>query len=288
MLARGASLARAVVVVVFVAAVVLFAALRSANAAAAEALLGFGNELLQWTGVHAHSGPRTLSVNGIELHLLTISTPLSVSDTIEHLRGVCKQRGGIQVPEKLVRSKRSVSPFADGTFSRVSEHEGVLACLDTGGPLDVETLTQRLGHAARTGDLSQLGELRYMLARREGEKTTALLLWTVGPAQLFSAFPPSGDAPGVDPENCPRQTGSRRLLSAREHGEPYSTTVYTTEAADPAAVERWYQTALTGKGWRVRQVKGAVLLAEQDSRRLMVQVNRAKSGHVTATVFELS
>lgn len=286
--ARAAGVARAALVVLFLAALVLFGALRSAKAAASEALLGFGDELLHWTNMHAHSGQRTLSVNGVELHLLTMSTPASVSDTIERLRGVCRQRGGVRVPEKLVPSKRAVPPLVDGTFVRVSEHEGVLACLDTGGPLDVQALTQRLRRVVDTGDLSQLGELRYMLARREGDTTTALVLWTEGPARLFGASPPSDDAPGVDPENCPRRKGSRRLLSAREHGEPYSTTVYATEAADPAEVERWYETALTGKGWRVRRVKGAVLLGEQGSRRLMVHVNRAKGGHVTATVFELS
>src|SRR5262249_52756347 len=160
---------------------VTFVALRSANAVTAEALFGFGNELMQWTKVHAYGGPRTLSVNGIQLHLLTISTPLSVSDTVEHLRDVCKQRGGIRVPEKLVRSKHAngipIPPLVDGTFRRVGEHEGVLTCLDTGGPVDVETLAQRLGRVADTGDLSQLGELRYLLARREGDTTTALILW---------------------------------------------------------------------------------------------------------------
>src|SRR5215471_18753331 len=117
--------ARAVVGATLAVALALFVALRSANAVAAEALLGFGNELMQWTKVHAHSGPRTLSVNGIELHLLTISTALSVRETVDHLREVCRQRGGIQVPEKLVRSKHSggtsVPPLVDGTFARVGE-----------------------------------------------------------------------------------------------------------------------------------------------------------------------
>jgi hypothetical protein len=127
-----------------------------------------------------------------------------------------------------------------------------------------------------------------MLARREGDTTNALVMWTEGTAALLRAFPESGDVPGVDPEGFPRHAGSRRLLTAREHGQPYSTTVYATDAADPAEIERWYEAALTGNGWQVRHVKGAVLMAQRGSRRLMLHVHRATSGHVTATVFELS
>ena len=285
MLARTGSFVRALAAIAFVAVLALLLAFRSAKAAAAEGLLGFGGELMQWTQVHPHSGPRTLSVNGIQVHLMTISTPLSVSDTLEHLHALCRQRGGIQVPPELARATH---PVIEGTVSRVFSREGVLACLDTGGPLDIEALTQRLGRVVETGDLSRLGDLCYVLARRDGDATSALILWTEGSTPLRAAFPASGDAPGVDPEGCPRRTGSRRLLSAREHGEPYSTTIYAMDSGDSGEVERWYETALAGGGWHVRHVNGAALLAERGRQRLLVRTQRAKSGHVTATVLELS
>src|SRR5205814_7720020 len=82
-LALAGRFLRAATVVLIGVAVVLLIALRSAKATAAETLLGFGNELMRWPQMHPHSGPRTLSVNGIEFHLVTISTPLSVNGATE-------------------------------------------------------------------------------------------------------------------------------------------------------------------------------------------------------------
>lgn len=290
-LARVGGFLRVATLAVIGLAIVLLIALRSARATAAEALLGFGSELMRWPQMHAHSGLRTLSVNGIEFHLVTVSTPLSVKDATEHFHAFCKEHGGVQVPTKLEGAARMAKPFlpssVDGTFSRVGEHEGVLACLDTGGPLDVSALGERLGRFADTGDLSHLGQLRYVLSRRDGDTTTALVLWTEGAVPILAAFPTSGDTPGVDPEAFPRRAGSRRLLSAREHGEPYSATVYVVEG-DSAELEHWYETVLAQSSWHVRRVKSTIIVAERGKRRIMVHVSGPQRGQVTATVLELS
>jgi hypothetical protein len=284
---------RALFVLGLVLAAVLLFGLRAAEAQGADALLGFGGELMRWTDTRMHSAPRRLSVNGLEFHLVTASTPLSVKDTLERLHGLCRIRGGIQMPETLLKGAPSRSEphsgLVDGTISRVAQHEGVLACLDTGGPLDLAELTRRLGQVSKSGDLSLLGELRYVVARREGDLTTALILWTEGAAPLLRSFPGTGDAPGQDPEGCPRPGRTRRLLAAQELGAPYSVTVYSVDGQEPAGLREWYAEALKGAGWTVRRQGGdRALIASRGGRQVMVHVGRGRAGRTTASVVELS
>lgn len=272
----------------FCAAVILSAAgygsLRIARAEVGERLLGFGAELASFPSLRPHGPPRRVSVNGLEFGLLTLSTREPVRETLDRFHERCRARGGFALPEALSGKLGSL----DGTFREESEKEGVIACIDTNRPLAFEELSQRLKAFGKSGDLRDLGELRYAFARREGTHTTVVALWTEGSAPLFGVFPEKGDAPGLDPRDVPRPPSSRRLLSGREHGMPYSLTLYRVEQP-PDSLRAWYERAFAAEGWEVvtQEARGPSLLRKGE-RTLSLHVSRARDGQSVATIAELS
>ncbi len=263
-----------------------FGSLRVAKAEVGERLLGFGAELAQLTSARVHSSPRRLSVNGLELGLLTLSTRESVHATLDRFQARCREHGGFDVPEPL---KSDLASPLDGTIREESEHEGIVACIDTGRPLTLDEFSERLRAFGERGDLAALGELRYAFARREGSRTTVVALWTDGRAKLFGLFPKTGDAPGLDPRGIPRPPGSRRLLSGREHGMPYSLTLYRVENQTPDGLRQWYEHALASAGWEVSlATANGALTGRRGERTLSIHVSRDKGGQTVVTVAELS
>lgn len=281
-LVAGLRAAACISVIFVVAGVVL---LRVASAQVSERLHGFGAELLAWQGARLHSTPRQLSVNGLELRLVTATTDESVGDTLDRFHELCRRRGGLSMPEGLAERM----PGLDGTFRRASESEGVLACLDSGGPLTLDEVGARLQQLASTGDLSAAGALRYVFARKSGKRTAVLVLWTEGAAPLLGMFPESGDAPGLDPRHVPRPAKTTRLLSAAEHGAPYSLALYDAEQRAPEELRSWYETALETEGWTVTPSGDAdTLLARRGPRTVLIRVARGRAGQTIASVVELS
>jgi hypothetical protein len=282
-------LARAALVLASTFGVAFYVSLRSAEARAGEALLGFGSELLRWEGLRAHTRPRGLTVNGLELGLVAVSTELGVRETLDRFHALCTRRGAIS-PEAILGEARAtdISERAlGGVFRQESADEGVLACLDTAGPLELGELVRRLAKFTETGDLGAVGELRYVLARWDGEGTTALIVWTEGRADVLGMFP-KGDAPGRDPAGIARPTGSRRLLSAAEHGAPYAVTVYDADGRSAGDVIEEYVSGLSARGWSVQRLDGAgSLIGRQGARTIVVRVAGTSRNKTLATVVEL-
>jgi hypothetical protein len=283
---RLIGLLRAALCVGLLAALVLGLALRTARAEVNEKLLGFGAELAAWQSARLHSTPRRLSLNGLELGVVTASSAEGVRASLDRFHTLCKRRGGLAVPAAL----RDRFPAGlDGVLRQDADEEGFLACLDSGAPLEFEELVRRLEAFADTGDLQALGELRYVFARRSGETTTLLVFWSEGSAPLAQLFPSQGDAPGRDPEGVPRAPGSRRLLSAAEHGAPYSAAVYAIEGQSPEALGAWYREAFEAQGWSLSSGSDpSVLVVRRAERTVLVKVAPARDGRLFVTVSELS
>jgi len=256
--------------------------LRSAEARVGEALLGFGDELSRWSAARPQSAPRAMTINGLELRLMTLTTQLSVAGALDHVQQTC--RGGLLAPALAGKLEASV---LDGVFRQGTERQGVLACLDTGGALEVAELAERLSSVQESGNLNDLGKLRYVLARRSGAVTTLLVLWTEGDARLFDLFPKVGDAPGHELRDWPRPPGVRRLLSAAEHGQPYGMTLHDAGPESARALEAWYEAALTKAGWGVTRTQGG-LRARRGERSVLLQVQTSSSGKTVITSAELS
>jgi hypothetical protein len=264
-----------------ISGVFLAVGLRSANAQIEEALFGFGDELARWSDGRLGSAPRSLLINGLQLRVATATTDLPVAAALDHFQATCRRAGGVVGAENVDAS------LLDGVFRTDAPHEGVIACLDTGGPLQLDALAARLSEFAKGGNLRAIGKLRYFLARRDGKQTTVLAMWTEGDAELFRLFPKFGDAPGRDPEDVPRPLGSRRTLAAFEQGAPYSLTVYRVEQRTPRELEDWYANALQAASWSVSRGAGG-LVARKGDRALTVRASAGRSAGSLVTVAELS
>jgi len=286
-------LVRAFSLGLLVLAVTIALSLRKAEARLGESLIAFGDQLSAWTGGKLDSKVGHLSVNGLLMHRVTASTSLGVEDALNRFSSVCSMLGGIDGAEKLLSEKSApMSPatrnLLSGTYRHESGLEGVLACIDSGHPLDVKELPGRLQEFAKTGDLSSVGRLRYVLARRDGNVTSLLVLWTDGSASLLKMFPSSGDAPGRDAPDVPRPQNTDRLLSASDLGAPYSITVYRSHSSSSGTLPDGYVKALKDRGWHVIESKAGSLVARRGARTLLVRTTRVTSGSTTTSIVELS
>jgi hypothetical protein len=263
---------------------IAFLSLRAARAQITEGLHGFGAELMAWQSARLHSPPRRLSVNGLELGLVTATTTESVRTALDRFHALCRKRGGLSVPAVL---RDRLPRGLDGTLRQESDGEGFLACLDSGAPLGLDELTARLEEFSKTGDLNALGELRYVFARRSGDKTTLVVFWSEGSASLFGLFPKTGDAPGRDAEGVPRAPNLRRLLSAAEHGAPYSTAVYVADGQRADALREWYQKALETEGWSLDHRPAGGFVAQKAHRTILIHISTTRSGGTSVSISEL-
>lgn len=285
---RLAAFARAAVCLLVVLVVLVASCLRSAHARLGEALLGFGDQLVKLQDLKANSAPRQLNINGLSMGVLTLSTKLDVAAALDRFQMQCRQRGGLQVPPALANKLGPARTPFDATFRQEGSSEGVLACIDSGHPLSLDELTERLAALRDSGDLAALGELRYVFARRSGGTTTLLVFWTDGSAPLLKMFPPTGDAPGRDPDDVPRPEGGRRVLSATEHGAPYHLTLYKAGGQSTEALLNWYRRALDVRGWQTASGGSATSLrAQRQGRNVVVACSPAKDGGAVATIAEL-
>jgi hypothetical protein len=282
------ALARAALCLLAIVAVLVAGCLRSAHAHLGETLLTFGDQLGKWQGMKANSGPRRLYVNGLALGLITLSTNLDVSHALDRFQDLCRKRGGLAVPSPLGNKLGANTHIFDGSFRQESAAQGVLACLDSGHPLTLSELTERLTRLRDTGDLGALGDLRYVLARRSGATTSLLVFWTEGSVPLFQLFPKTGDAPGRDPNDVPRPPSGQRTLSAAEQGAPYALTLYRMPNQTPDQLRQWYRRELETSGWHVREDSSVSSLhAQRPGRSLLVAFSGAKTTGAIATVAEL-
>lgn len=288
----GFGFLRAMVLAGLILAITISVSLRRADAHLGESLIAFGDQLSAFTGGRLQSKEGHLSINGVLLHRVTASTPLSIEETLDRLTRVCAENGGVEGAEKLLaktstENRASTRTLLQGVYRHETSGQGVLACIDTGRPLALKELTERLGTLTKTGDLSALGHLRYVLAKREGEVTSLLVLWTDGSAPVLRMFPKTGDAPGRDVPDVPRPEKARRLLSAADLGAPYSITVYRSSSS-PEALQRWYVEALAKGAWRVTEVNASTLVARRGERHIVVRTRLAREGQTTASIVELS
>lgn len=277
------------------AGVAIFAS-RSAEAHVGEALRSIGARMmLGLEGAGYSSAPRRLSINGVTLHVVTASVRAELPIVLDQLEAACSERTGVEGTKALLdrlREQLDPPPGAarpGGLHRFESDRDGVVACIDSGGPLSLEALLQRTRDFVRTGDLGAVGELRYAFARRSRTGTSLLLFWTEGNARILEMFPRTGDSPGRDPAGIPRLPGTTRLLSAAEAESPYSLTLY--RAADaPGTIANRYRTELAAGGWvtsNLPSTPGSDAILATLSGRLVVLRILPRSSETVISVEEL-
>lgn len=232
-------------------------ALRSVYADVENAALALGGELGRLGDV---GSARALRLNGQSIHVASVVEDMSVVEVLDAMEQGCRDGNAASVEafEKLPAAAKKGLPKdasaskAAGVLRKERLGEGVVACLlqDETESTGTAARVARMQRFAATGDLGQLGKLRYVWVRGlDDRRSQVVRAWTDGEFDLYALLPKTGDTPGTDPRDVPRIDGSVRLLTADVEGVPYIVRLYDVPGA-PEQVLGKYDADMAQRGWR--------------------------------------
>jgi len=200
----------------------LAAVLRATQASAGDVLVQLGNQLMRLPDAHYGRGVQELWINGMSLKVQSGSSRQDPLLVVAQFRQACRTKAAMQLNE---RERKQVAPLneagwfraaLDGVLVKEGEAGTAVACIDAmgkaWGPLSIADAARRF---VQSGDLLEMGRLRYAWVRPTKQGSVFLTFWTEGSTRLLEQFPQDQDAPGADFPGVGRVTGSQRFLSAR-------------------------------------------------------------------------
>lgn len=246
-----------------------------ARAQVDEIMMGVGAQMMRYEGARRQDAPRPLVLNGARILMASGSTAHDVERVLDWFEARCQERDG-RLAEQIrelagANDIDDANPaLLDATLRNDAGDRGYVACLDTGGErLDPTAIVERVNRYLESGDLADVGHLRYVFAERSERGAHFVAYWTEGALPVGEMFPETGDAPGVDPAGIPRPEGARRVLSAWEEAEAQSMTIWTDSAESPEELERFYRQRLPAEGWSLVEPEGG-LPSTGEGRALVV------------------
>ena len=182
-----------------------------------EVMLGFGAQMMRYDGADRQGAPRQVFMNGERMLLATASTTNSLDTVLDYYERRCMKRdGGLE--QELLRVSGANRPGAppiderliDTTIRHETGARGYVMCLDMGeGAISISELTQRLTAFADTGDLGEVGHLRYVYVTDEVTTRHVVTFWTEESFNIALCHAPPKLAPDYFVR---RYTRSRRLV----------------------------------------------------------------------------
>lgn len=242
--------------------------LPQARANAEEAVKQGGLSLLQQLGPQLVGEPQVATINGQRMTLASKITPLGVDQVLGRVEQYCHDNSGGLAQEltamptsaaalnKLPNGLRDPSAWLTARQTGKDGKAGQVACVarkDSGGGL--KGLTDRILAFTDSGDLAEIGDARYVVARRDEKagNTLVLAMWTEGSFNIPAMFPENGDTPGSDSRYAPRPPAARRVLTAEISDHPYSLRMYDTQKSH-AEVLKFYEQQMAPRGFRLHEL----------------------------------
>jgi hypothetical protein len=251
-------LARLTAFVVVCAALLGYVDYRVARASVMERLLAIGQRMAPYLDdARGTEAPRELRVNGVRLLVAAGHSehPPSLVRKWYSDRYAAKGDGLGKLGDEL-RAKGALPPGAPALNQLAfgDDRRGGVAALDLGEALDLPSLRTRIKRFLKSGDLGDVGRLRYVYCEADGEGGTRFLtVWTDEHFDLARLLPkPSEqrDAEGSDLDGVPRYPGTLRVLSADERGMPERVVVYEGPGS-PEIAELFYRSRMAAAGWQL-------------------------------------
>jgi len=276
-------------------------ALRSGHAELSQTMMDLGAHLMRRS--EGRDGTRRLFLNGIGLRIVSGSSRSRVSGLLDRFQAGCRQNDGRLADQiaALLRRGRAGLPegrfgLPDGTLRHQTRERGFVACLDLGrDALVPREILGRVNRFLRSGDLSALGGLRYLMAEQSEKGASFVAFWTEGETDLLGALPAERDAPGRDVAAVAPPPDSIRVLSAWEQDRAPSLAIYRTSSLERAELERFYRRILPEQGWRLGQGRqtadaaaGSALFAERQGRTVVISFVAADAAYRYVTVSEMN
>jgi len=271
-------------------------ALNSAYGSVKDATLQLGAELGKLDGA---GSKRPILLNGEPVYVSSAVEDVPLGELLDRVEARCRENPigitaelpGLPDDARALLQQRLVSKAASGIVRHERPGRGMIACFmrndNATGADGVRGRLEQLMAVAETGDLSKLGNLRYVFAEENEEgRTHVVTAWTDGPFNLHSLIPAGGDTPGSDLEGVPRPAGSVRLLTATIDQVPYSVRVYDAPSS-PARILAQYDHDLARRGWRkVLASKSPGAVYERPGVQLYV-IPAADKGRTMVTLIQL-
>jgi len=222
-----------------------------------------------------HARTRRMLLNGVQIAFRTQTVADAPGAVLAHYRRLCGIEGAAP-----------------------SQAAGHVACVDLGGIDGIGALARRFGRFVETGNLSDIGMLRYAHGHRvtsdDGDKTFLFTMWTDSDFDVASLLPSkAADSAGYDPTGVPRLEASRRILSASEADAPSGAFIYLVRSQSPDEVASFYRRALPERGWNLiaRDVSESIVIdgvhmvsAERNSRVVTLLSYPGENDHAVLTV----
>lgn len=241
-----------------------------ARGQAERALRATGITLLSQLGPGLVGPPQLVELNGERMWLASTVSPHDVARVLSEFERHCE------------RFLTSSSVSQDGV--------GYLACLSRSAERDPRSLVARVREFTLTGDLSRLGDARYVVAKPDlaSGKTHVLSMWTEGRFNLSAMFPDSSDVPGGDSEDVPRPPDSVRILSARMNERPYAVHMYASRKTS-AEVLDYYARELGRQGFSGIEAPSAADAHAfvRDGSGVIVTASSTSNGGACVSLLEL-
>ncbi len=274
----------------------LVALFRVSQARAGDVLVELGAQLMRLPDAFYANDVQRLSLNGLTLLLQSGSSPRGSEDVLQQFYTACKAGSQMQLTE---RQSEHIEPLmtsewfrnaVDGVLVRRGKDGAAVVCIDAQGkPWDLAGITESAQRFVESGELSELGQLRYAWVRPSGTGSVFLTLWTEGSTRLLEQFPRTGDAPGVDFPDVGRVPGSQRYLSAQLADSLLA--IYRHQEGQLDELSERYHAALEAGGYRSvgRPAKGKdghAFSYEKGRRHVLLTLTGgpAKSSAVMATI----
>ena len=226
--------------------VVLACNVHTARAEMVDDTFAIGRDLLPLADVLTE--PHRVNLNGEHAWIDVSATPLSVKEVLDRYETACHAGGVKDWNESLgiEAGKLDLDKMDLGLVRNEKDGEGVVLCF-VKSP-GAAGLLQRVKAFVASGDLGELGKVRYAFARATPHGSSVVTVWTDGRFDLNAVIGKRGGEPGSDDPDLPRPDASRRIVSAGIEGTEYWTRVYATHDA-PLEATANYESAMLDRGW---------------------------------------
>ena len=191
-------------------------------------------------------------INGERIFLASTDTPQTVKEVLDVAHAECARGAAGVDPGGAAVMLDAWSALLLGPMRSETTDGGSVACFVRSGAPGVMALLGDLRRVYETGDLANVGTLRFVQATRAAgtAQTHVLRSWTEGSFNLHALLPSSDDVPGADLDGVGRPAGgARRILAGSIDDLPLAIRVYEAPGLPSEILDR-YETSLAKTGWR--------------------------------------
>lgn len=269
---------------------------RTVSAQVGERGIVLGRELAQFQDLLG--GAHRVLLNGQPIYVASAVTDETMGQVLDRFEAQCtRHSGGLKaqfdaLPAAQAKKIAEAAPVAWshrlGIFREERGNEASIACIERPNGDGIASVAHSLKAFARSGDLREVGNMRYAYVRRtdDGKKVSVISSFTEGSFRLYDVVGKGRSEPtGDDPPATPRPPRSRREMSAAIDAQ-YGAYVFES-GAEPGEILAFYDAELPKAGWMqlVGQRDLGVTVWQRDGRTMVVHAAHLPNDPMTQVVF---